>query len=105
MEGPTSEIGLFGSAVVTESRTASILESARGETEFEPRNDFLSSSMSLSSSRTPKSLDSNLGSPLTLENGKSNGETKMTASIRVTFAEPGGFLSECGSRSILGRTS
>ena len=64
MDGPTSETGLDGSEDRTESLTASIRESAMGETEFDPRNDFLSSSMSLSSSRTSKSLDSNRGSPL-----------------------------------------
>ena len=105
IDGPTSEIGLSGSEEATESRTASILESANGETVFDPRKDFLSSSMSLSSSRTPKSLDSNLGSPFTLEKGNSNGETNITTKIRVSFAEPLGFFPECGSRSILERTS
>ncbi len=103
--GPTSEIGLLGSEEVTESRTASILASAKGETKFDPRNDSLSSSMSLSSSRTPKSLDSNLGSPLTLEKGNSNGETKITAKIRVTFEEPWWVFPKWVSRSILERTS
>ena len=87
-DGPTPEIGLPGSEEVTESRTASILESAKGETEFSSRKDFLSPSMSFSSSRTPKSLDSSLGSPFTLEKGNSNGETNITAKIRVSFAEP-----------------
>ena len=64
MDGPTSETGLDGSEDMTESRTASILESAMDEAEFDPRNDFLSSSMSFSSSRMSKSLDSNRGSPL-----------------------------------------
>ena len=103
--GPTSEIGLSGSEEVTESRTASILESARGETEFDPKNDALSSSMSLSSSRTPKSLDSNLGSPFTLAKGNSNGETNITANIRVAFAEPRWCFPGCGSRAITERTS
>ena len=105
IEGPTSEIGLSGSEEVTESRTASILESARGETELSSRKDFRSPSMSLSSSRTPKSLDSNLGSPFTLEKGNSNGETNIIARIRVTFTGPWGGFPECGSRSILERTS
>ena len=105
IDGPTSEIGLFGSEEATASRTASILESANGETEFDPRKEFLSSSMSLSSSRTPKSLDSNLGSPFTLEKGSIIGETNITTKIRVSFVEPWGVFPECGSRSILERTS
>ncbi len=105
IDGPTSEIGLSGSEEVTESLTASILESAKGETEFDPKNDALSSSMSLSSSRTPKSLDSNLGSPFTLAKGNSNGETNITAKIRVAFAEPRWGFPGCGSRTILECTS
>jgi hypothetical protein len=42
---------------------------------------------------------------LTLEKGRSSGETKITARIRVTFVEPGGSFLECVSRSILDRTS
>ena len=66
---PTAEAvhgktGLDGSEDRTDSRTASIRESAMGATEFAPRNDSRSSSISLSSSRTSKSLDSNRGSPL-----------------------------------------
>ena len=103
--GPTSDIGVSGSEDVTESLTASILESARGETELDPRNEFRSSSISFSSSRTPKSLDSNLGSPLTLEKGNSKGETNIKARTRVSLVEPFRSFPEYGSRSILERTS
>mgnify|MGYP006993892807 CR=1 FL=1 len=105
IEGPTSEIGLSGSEEVTESRTASILESARGETELSSRKDFRSPSMSLSSSRTPKSLDSNLGSPFTLEKGNSKGETNIKARTRVSLVEPFRSFPEYGSGSILESTS
>ena len=103
--GPIPEIGLSESEEVTESLTASILESARGDTAFDPRKEALSSSISLSSSRTPKSLDSNRGSPFTLAKGNRNGVTKITAKIKVTFAGPRGDFSECVSRTILERTS
>ena len=105
IEGPTSVIGLEGSEDMTESRTTSIRESANGETELELRKDSLSSSISLSSSRTPKSLDSNLGSPLTLAKGSRRGDTKITARMSVIFTEPRGSFPESSSRTILERTS
>ena len=79
--GPTSDIGVSGSEDVTESLTASILESARGETEL------------------------NLGSPLTLENGNSKGEMNIKARTRVSLVEPFRSFPEYGSGSILESTS
>ena len=77
IEGPTSEIGLESSEGFTDSRIACIRGSAIGETEFESRNSPLSSSICPSSSRTPKSRDSTLGSPLTLENGENSGKSTI----------------------------